>query len=444
MSVCLRCDWQGDVSGDACPRCGAPLFRPEPPRARRSPVASVRPDRLEQPGAELGRTADAGGRLPEATGGEMGSAPGHAPSAVRRAAAWAVAAMLAVAAVVAIDVLSPPERRSPAGSDGRTVAPPPLTGSLVYSRRSPTADRLQLWRWDLEIGAVEPGPIVPKPFHLVASTSTDEARIGLTWRNESGTLSAGVVDPYDDASSPEAMISGDLIAWSPRGTRVSSATLARTSPCPRWLVIRAVRIEQRAFDRSLRMRTCGEVLTLAGDGVVTYFTLRRDGRAHIAYGGLDRPAIVLRNHALLGISWAGDMIVQSTAGSSAGELAYFSRRTTEPDPRPVPFNGDTSFAFGGVLAWAPNSFEALVVGTTAGRPSPTPGVYLLDTLPGDGIDPPRWLMEASGPTSATYTGDGVGIVLTGGRVFAYADGVVTEVPLPLGAPLADGRVAWIP
>ena len=441
MSVCLRCDWRGEAPGEACPRCGVPLFRPEPPRTPRG-AASSAPSARPAPST--------GAERPSGTGPPVGEGPSEPtahdePRAPRRAFVWVAAAALAVVAMVLVAVSSPAEGPPPAGGDReRTVLPPPLTGSLVYSRRSPSADRLQLWVWDLERGDVAPGPIVPTPSQLVATSAAGEPRIGLTWRHESGKLSAGVVDPYDGAATTRPIVSGDLIAWSPHGTRVSASTLGRTASCPRSLLVRSVRVEQRVFDRSLRMRTCGEVLTLAGDGAVTYFTLRLDGRTHVAYGGIERPVIVLRNHSLLSISWAGDMIVQSTAGPNAGELAYFSRKTTDPDPRPVPFNGDTSFAFGGVLAWAPNSFEALVVGTTAARPSPTPGVYLLDTLPGDGIDPPRWLMDASGPTSATYTGDGVGVVLTGGEVFAYRRYLVTEVPLPFGAPLADGRVAWIP
>jgi hypothetical protein len=138
------------------------------------------------------------------------------------------------------------------------------------------------------------------------------------------------------------------------------------------------------------------------------------------------------------------MIVRPIGRRREGALAYYNRRTTGRSAEAIAYNADASFAFGGVLAWAPSSFEALVLGVSSGRPSPTPGIYALDTLLADGIDPPRWVMEASGPTSATYTGDGVAIVATAGDVFAVHDGGVSTVPLPLGAPLVDGRVAWIP
>lgn len=446
MSVCLRCDWRGDGRPTACPRCGEPLFRPEPPRrARRS---SPLPD-----GTDVGAVHD------------VADAPRHdvarhdaprdhddaafAPRGSRVGAVALPVAFLLVIVVVTIATGGAADE-APVGPSDADVAsssvgppPPPLSGSLVYSRLSPSADRVQLWLWDLADHEVDEGPIVAKPVQLVAST----AGVGLTWRRDDGALEAALVDPADPRASPEPLLRGDLVAWSPRGARVSAATLRRGEPCPRPVGVRAVRLDgvaRRVPEQTFRMATCGDILSLAGDSSVTYFTLRVGSRVHVAYGGISRPTIVLRDHALLGVSWAGDMIVQRTRGPASGSLAYFNRRTTAPAPMPVPFGGDPSFAFGGVLAWAPNAFEALVVGTSAGRPSPISGVYVLDTLPGDGIDPPRWVMEASGPTSATYTRDGIGIVLTGGDVFAIDDGRVSEVPLPIGAPLADGRVAWIP
>jgi hypothetical protein len=374
-------------------------------------------------------------------------APAERPRRSIVAAIASTAALLVLISAVAIvtgglaqdQARDPGSERPPAGA-----APPPLSGSLVYSRLSPSAERLQLWVWDLARHVVEEGPVVPTPVQLVASTTGGASDVGLTWRRPDGRLEAGLVDPADPEAAVEPVLRGDLVAWSPRGGRVSAATLRRTHPCPRPLAVRAVRVDRRVFEQAFRTTTCGDVMSLSADGAVTYFTLKVDGRVHVAYGGISRPTIVLRHHALLGVSWAGDMIVQRTRGPRSGTLAYFNRRTTALEPRPVPFEGDPSFAFGGVLAWAPNAFEALAVGTAAGRPSPVSGVYLLDTLPGDGIDPPRWVMEASGPTSATYTRDGVGIVATGGDVFAIHDGAVHEIALPLGAPLADGRVAWIP
>ena len=343
---------------------------------------------------------------------------------------------------------TPGRRTSPGRGIGGEAGPPlpPLSGSLVYSRRSPSAERVQLWIWDLARGVVESGAVVPKPLELVGSSTAGEGRVGLTWRRNDGTLRAALVDPSEVSVEPEPVIAGDLVAWSARGSRVTAARFSEDAPCPRDVTIAAVRLQPgvRLAERPSELTACGDVISLDSDGSLSYFTYRVGGRLHVAYPGVERPRVVLRGHGLLGVSWAGDMVVQPIGSRNDGALAYFNRKTTEPHPAPISFNGDTAFAFGGILAWAPNSFEALVLGVSSGRPSPTAGVYALDTLAGDGIDPPRWLMEASGPTSATYTREGVAIVATGGDLFAIHDAGVSAVPLPVGAPLVDGRVAWIP
>ncbi|HSL11079.1 MAG TPA: hypothetical protein VLA82_07170 [Actinomycetota bacterium] len=367
------------------------------------------------------------------------------------------AAVLPLALVAAVIVVGTAATSGPAdptpdeGAEGTpsvSMAPflPPLTGSIVYSRRSPSADRVQLWIWDLERGDVIAGSVLPRPLEIVGASVAGRGRVGVTWRRGDGVLQAAVVDPSDVEAEPELIVEGDLVAWSARGSRVTAATLTRGAPCPQRVTIDAVRLQPdvRLVEAPSELRTCGDVLGLETDGAVSYFTYRSGRRLHVAYPGVRRPTIVLRDHELLSASWAGDMIVRPIGRRREGALAYFNRKTTDPSAAPVAFNADATFAFGGVLAWAPNSFEALVLGVSSGRPSPTPGIYALDTLPTDGIDPPRWVMEASGPTSATFTRDGVAIVATGGDVFAVHDGGVSPMALPVGAPLLDGRIAWIP
>jgi hypothetical protein len=440
MSVCLRCDWRGDTVPAACPRCGEPLFRSAAPIAPR-PAAPVAPGAGEAPPTHL----------------DADRARDAAPGRRRRWKAVAgVLPVLALATVVVVVTALTSGSSGGIANDGATSEPaasvaagpplPPLSGSIVYSRRSPSADRVQLWIWDLSRNEVVGGSVVPKPLDLVASSTSGAGQVGLTWRRDDGALEAALVDPAELDAEPEPMIAGDLVAWSARGSRVTAATFSEGAPCPRRITVEAIRLQTDVplDEPPSELRSCGDVISLDSDGGLSYFTYRLGGRLHVAYPGVQRPTIVLRDHALLGVSWAGDMIVQPIGRRHDGALAYFNRKTTEPHPAPVPFNADAAFAFGGVLAWAPNSFEALMLGTSSGRPSPTPGIYVLDTLPSDGIDPPRWVMEASGPTSATYTGGGIAIVATGGDVFAIHDGGVSEVPRPVGAPLVDGRVTWVP
>ena len=445
MSVCLRCDWRGDAAPAACPRCGEPLFRPEATRARHDPPPASVPARP---------------RVQEAPR-EQGAAPTPVPVAAHsRRRGWRAASgglpILALAFVVVVVTAVTSDRSDGTPSRGATPGPgvgveagpalPPLSGSIVYSRRSPSAERVQLWIWDLARDVVESGSVVPKPLELVGSSIAGDGQVGLTWRRSDGTLQAALLDPSDVSAEPEPMIAGDLVAWSARGSRVTAARFSEDAPCPRNVTIAAIRLQPgvRLEERPSELTACGDVISLDSDGSLSYFTYRVGRRLHVAYPGVERPRVILRDHGLLGVSWAGDMVVQPIGAQNDGALAYFNRKTTDPHPAPVAFNGDTAFAFGGVLAWAPNSFEAFVLGVSSGRPSPTSGVYALDTLASDGIDPPRWLMEASGPTSATYTREGIAIVATGGDVFAIHDAGVSEVPLPMGAPLVDGRVAWLP
>jgi hypothetical protein len=453
MSVCLRCDWRGDSSPATCPRCGEPLFRPAA-RAERRPAVPAVP---EHAAGDAART-DLDAERSSMNRAHLDRAHEGAP---RRRRGWKAAGgvvpVVALAAVVVVVTALTSRSPEPRASDGATpqrvtsdtaAGPPlpPLSGSIVYSRRSPSADRVQLWIWDLSRNEVVAGSVVPKPLELVGSSTAGAGRVGLTWRRDDGTLEAALVDPADVDAEPEPMIAGDLVAWSARGSRVTAARFSEGAPCPRRITVEAIRLQTDVVldEPPSELRSCGDVISLDSDGSLSYFTYRVGRRLHVAYPGVQRPTVVLQDHALLGVSWAGDMIVQPIGRRNDGALAYFNRKTTEPHPAPVAFNADAAFAFGGVLAWAPNSFEALMLGTSSGRPSPTPGIYLLDTLPSDGIDPPRWVMEASGPTSATYTREGIAIVATGGDVFAIHDGGVSEVPRPVGAPLVDGRVTWVP
>jgi hypothetical protein len=161
---------------------------------------------------------------------------------------------------------------------------------------------------------------------------------------------------------------------------------------------------------------------------------------------------VLDGHVLASVSWASDMLVRPAKVADGG-----GRSSVVVDDRlgyalatsdvvggygASPYRlGDEPFRARRVLAWAPNSFEALAIGRADDGAR---GIYVLDTLPSDGLSSPRRVATADGPTWATYTGDGVAIVFTGGDVLAIEGGAVVPVEVPLGSPLPDGPVTWIP
>ncbi len=45
-ATCFRCDWAGEADGDACPNCGAPLYRQSPAAPAPAPVPAASPATL--------------------------------------------------------------------------------------------------------------------------------------------------------------------------------------------------------------------------------------------------------------------------------------------------------------------------------------------------------------------------------------------------------------
>ncbi len=352
--------------------------------------------------------------------------------------------------------------RAPGSTRGPTSpgAAGPLSGTLVFARAG-TSDRAELWRWDLASGSIEEGPTVPRPLEIVNASAAGEGWVGLTWRRRDGRLQSGVLSSMEVGTVPTPLLAGDLVSWGARGGRVSAAVRGAAAGCERRITVRGLQLVPRLREPTFRTTLCGDVMSLGRAGTVTYLTLRERERIAVAYAGGEEPRIVLADHALASISWARDMLVQPATyaasvapfgrepalpdGSSVvlgTGLGYLSGASTDRDAPPAPYVvGDEPFTLDRVLAWAPDAFEALVVGWVDGRP----GLYVLDTLPGNGIAAPVRVGRAAGPTWATYTGDAIAIVVTRGDVLAIDDdGVVRELEVPPGSPTADGPVAWLP
>ncbi|HEX6131438.1 MAG TPA: hypothetical protein VF044_06875 [Actinomycetota bacterium] len=395
--------------------------------------------------------------VPDDDGPAPPGAAGHPPSRAG-AVGSAVAVVAALATIAVLAVRPAPDVPSASPSPGPS---PRLTGTLVFARLG-TSDLLQLWRWDLATGRVGPGPVVRRPVELVNASAARPGWVGLTWRLSDGRLRAGVLRSLDVAASPATLITGDLVSWGARGGRVSAARRGPRSGCERDVRVLGTQLRPRLREQAFRVRVCGDVLSLGRAGAVTYATVLDRGRLAIGYVAGEGFRRVLDGHVLASVSWASDMLVRPAKVADAGAPAASggggpARSSVVVDDRlgyaqatsdVVGGYGASPYRLGGepfrtarVLAWAPNSFEALAIGRADDG---VRGIYVLDTLPSDGLSSPRRVATADGPTWATYTGDGVAIVFTGGDVLAIDGAAVVPVEVPLGSPLPDGPVTWIP
>jgi len=464
--VCLRCDWSGAADGPRCPRCGVAVFRADPPRpGPRRPVARVPASRPANPEASSRRSLDA--RIPIPTDvpvdddrpDDVGD-PRRRTRRPRVVAAAAVLVALALGGALWGGPGGDAERPSPPIGRARQVAPP-LTGTLVYARGG-DSDGVQLWTWDLAAGVVTGGPLAPRPLDLVGLAGVDRGVVGITWRAPNGGMRAGVLPTLDRDARIRRIMAADLVSWGARGGAVSAVTTTERGGCGR-VVVDGFRLQTELREPALTAQLCGRVLSIGRAGAVTYLSVLRGDDVSVVYPGIGSFREVLPDHGLASVSWASDMIVLpfprpaarvplgrdvdlALAETAAGQApavvpaAYFSQGFDRASP-PVRYGTDDEpFLLERVLAWSPDSFEALALGTLGARR----GVYRLDTLPGDGVDVPGLVIEGSGDAWATYTRAGSAVVTIGYRVYVVTDGLTRELPGEPGVPLPDGPMTWIP
>lgn len=157
LLVCFRCEWTGERSADACPRCGVPLYRVAPPATRV----------VEPPGAP----APSGVPTIEFVGERAGA------GVRRRSGRWVVVGLAMALAAGAATVVGGPGAVPRAGErtasvtevsvPGRSLVVPEGLASrpdvLTLAVSEETGQGLpirRLWRVDLPNGALVPGPIV--------------------------------------------------------------------------------------------------------------------------------------------------------------------------------------------------------------------------------------------------------------------------------------------
>ena len=239
-AVCFRCDWQGRRLGRACPKCGAPLFRPSD---------AVRADAdIEEPSPSRGA----------------------ATTLERSRAALGLVAAVAVVAIVALELLAP------AGIDptprvsraDRSAGPGKLV--MVAGEDGNHA----LWVLDLASGGSQRGPAVPGDVaELVDVSSADFGAIGIERRLSDGRTVVSLLHPTELDAVVEWLGTADLVAWGPEGRTLVFAT-NREGPgeCSR-VRIRLLDLRTRTVQWALDDPSfCGPVVSTIRSAAATYFT----------------------------------------------------------------------------------------------------------------------------------------------------------------------------
>jgi hypothetical protein len=454
--TCLRCDWQGEMTGSKCPNCDAPLYElgKQPPGG----AGVAEKGHPEERSREAASTAIV---APSATPPRPSTPPPRAPEAATAeptsTRSRSLVALILTVIVLAVAVGSWLNAHTEPGADPaiQEIRPTSLTGTLVYAVPD-GPDRSRLWRWDLATGRVARGPRVPRAIELVDARGANFGWVGVTSELPDGRLRASLLRFFgpDDRAVP--ILEGDVVSWGPQGASVIAARRGPLrSGCRRSVSIIWARLvpalrEQKYADPAL----CGDLLSIGLDNASTMFTLDRGGRIGIFFAGIGRIHRVLPGYAMVAISGLSDIIVvpqdalatltplparpEQEHADLLGAGLYFQGLG---EPRPLPYGGvgGVPFSVARMLAWNTNEASALVVGRQGFRR----GFYLLDTASGDGVETPRYIGPASGIPYGTFAlGDTV-FVETADGLFATVAGELVRLRPPADAPAPDGPIVWI-
>jgi hypothetical protein len=409
-AICLRCDWQGETSANACPDCGAPLFRGSAPRAE----AKGKPSHPDPAGTE-----------------ELPTPQVFEAEPVRRSRPVLILATLGLLAMFAAFVWFGALSSGPAASPSPSWRP---SGSLVFAAVGSNGG-LRLWRWDLSSGTSTRGPLVPGAVRLVSAESVVPGAVGIISTASDGAQRASLLRIFDVSDRPEPVIRGDVVSW-PAGGNVVVASMPAEGPGCRGSTIASLNLATGLRTRDLRV--CGAVTALGRAGVSTFFTVRRAGAARIDYVGFRRAHVVLRGYKLRSASPATDLIVTPARGSPPGAALFWEGN----HPRPVPYgSGGDPLVASEVLAWSPDSSSALIDGFLGDRS----GVWLVQAGAGIDTGPRAPAPVLEGPTRAwaTYADDGTAYVVADGRFSVFREGALSPISPPPGVPAPSGPLTWL-
>ena len=432
-ATCFRCDWQGESKGSACPRCGAPLYRPAPSERRAPPPPPSAP-------------------VIEPAKGPAPPPPPEArpvPSSPRTILLIAVGVFAIVAFLLVRGELDP----GPAPGPGPSPVLPETGGQLVYTVAVDDG-MARMWRWDLATDEVSKGPLVRAPIELVNVRSAGHGWLGITSHMRSGAQQASLLDSLAPGAAAEWVGSGDIVTWTRRGGTV---LLVDRGPllgrCRRDVDVTAVQVGQPGVETVLHDTICGDVLSVGRTSVGYFLTVLGRDDVNVVGMGYEDAGLLLAHHGVIDVSPGGQMLV-TPATEFLPEQPF-----SESHAPPLRVSGEASRfrMFGGMpvdlLAdAAPLRIESVLAYTDGGTRALVIGRQGLDGdalwevpigIAGSAPAIPRYIIQARGSAFATYANDGTAFVLTDERLWHLRENRLTALELPEGAPSPDGPIAWI-
>ena len=413
-AVCFRCDWHGRRIRRACPNCGARLFRSS--GATQADVDTE--DRSPPRGGPI--------RLEGST------------------AALGLVLGLAVAAIVAFELLAPPDT----GSTGRLPSEDRSTGRGKLVVVAGEDGNHALWVLDLASGGSQRGPALPSDVaELVDVSSADFGAIGIERRASDGRTAVSVVHPIERDAVFERLGRGDLVAWGPEGRSLVFATNRdRPGDCSR-VRIRLLDLRTRTVEWALDdPGFCGPVVSISKSAAATYFTAPSGDRLGVYLtGSVGVPHLMFDNVAMVSAHPPAAFLFADAPSAAREHDGDIRSEETLLGWRGV--GGPLMVGRGGdplvvdrVLAWSSDGAEVALVGSLGA----TSGVFRLDAGSGTDVREPDLVFASPDVLDATFGPDGSLFLTRQAEIVVERHGSISRLPLPEGARGVTGPILWVP
>ena len=429
--LCLRCDWEGEAEGAACPRCGTPVYRMQEPRPAAVPPA-VRPN-------EPRATSPPESVPPEP---EHQASPPPSPARARPRRRVGPAARLGAAAAAAVLVAgvlwSIGDRGHPSAGPRRGG----LHGTLVYASVSANGTDGRLWRLDFPSMRLRRGPRTVNPSALVASGP------GGRWVGVVAGHAAYQFRSLGPLDLAQSFTFGDRVEWGPGGQQVF--LVSRSAGAGGCLGLRVASVDPVSHIRTdlFSGRSCSVLTGMGVDGLSRPYISLTGPRPGVYLVGYRRLHRVVPQYTLLSISALGDMLVgpPATPDPAAPEPSPITRTLLVWKGVGGPLVIGTArhdLAAERVLGWSRDGHQAAVLGSLDGLRS----VWLVTSGPGTGRRRPVRIGPSLPPgetdVGAAFAGRVV-LVDLGGLLYRGGPGGWRPVHLPRGAPGPHGPILWLP
>jgi len=414
-SVCFRCDWRGRTRAQACPSCGAPLYR----QTRTGPEPGIG---LSEDDARLGEDPTR--------------------RAIPRGLAIAIAVALAIVAVASIEL------RFGDASPARPVSSNPEVGSgmLVYLARDD--GRTRVWVVDLFARVARPGPAVPRgTAELVDVSGAGSGWVGVERRVGHRMVAASVLRGVAPHADVVGLGRGDLVAWGPSGRSLVFARNGRPARagCARVRISLVTVVTEKVEWALDDPGFCGPVLSLSRSAAATYFTAASGDRLSVYLTGVvGVPHLMFDGLGIISASPPSAFLLspgspRASTGEPSSDTGTLLGWKGIGGPVTVG-SGKHVLAIERILSWSTDGSRVALVGALGARR----GVFVLDAGSGSATRVPRYVMPAEPDLDGTFDGRGRLYLVANGDVFVAGDGQPRRLPLPAGAPPPSGPIVWIP